>query len=146
MSGARWFEDWSVGDRLDYGRYEVTAAELRAFARDFDPGASEDEEPVAGWALLGAIKIRMIVANQEVVGRSLVSAGFDDLVFHQPARAGDILSLRKTVVDKRESRSQPDRGILRLRYEMVNQRDEILMSLVSIVFYRRRPHRVEAVA
>ena len=49
----------------------------------------------------------------EVDGRSLVSAGFDDLG---------------------------------LRYEMVNQRDEIPMSLVSIVFYRRRPRRAEAVA
>ena len=138
MSARRWFEDWSVGEQLRYGHYEVTAEELRAFARDFDPGAPEDEEPVAGWALLGAIKIHMIVANPEVIGRSLVSVGFDDLVFHQPARAGDVLSVRKTVVDKRESRSQPDRGVLRFRYEMLNQRDEILMSLISIVFFRRR--------
>ncbi len=139
MSAERWYEDWEIGETLTYGRHEVTAEEIRVWREAFEPGAPAHAEPVAGWAMLGAIKIRMIVANREVIGNSLVSGGFDDLVLHRPGRAGDVLSIRKTVVGKRESRGRPDRGILNLAYEMLNQRGEVLMRLTSIVFYLRRP-------
>lgn len=54
--------------------------------------------------------------------------GIDDVVFHQPAYAGDTLTARSTVVDMRESEKRPAFGIVTWRTEGTNQRGETVVS------------------
>ena len=47
--------------------------------------------------------------------------GVEDCVFHAPVYPGDTLTVRSTVLDCRESKSQPDRGIVSWHTEGYNQ-------------------------
>jgi acyl dehydratase len=57
--------------------------------------------------------------------------GVDDLVFHQPVYPGDTLTARSEVVDKRESSSRPESGIVTWHTRGFNQRGE------EVVDFRR---------
>ncbi|MEA2623993.1 MAG: itaconyl-CoA hydratase [Candidatus Binatota bacterium] len=53
--------------------------------------------------------------------------GVDELTFHRPAHPGDTITARSTVVDKRESESRPDHGIVTWHTEGFNQKGERLI-------------------
>jgi len=50
--------------------------------------------------------------------------GVDELTFHKPVYPGETLTARSTVVDKRESTSRPDNGIVTWHTEGFNSRGE----------------------
>ncbi len=148
LSGPRYFEDWTVGEVLSFGRYEVTAAEIKEFARDFDPQDFHLDEAAAeaslfggliasGWHTTG-ILMRLIVDNGAFVGANIASPGFDGLAWPIPVRPGDVLSARSEVAAARRSRSKPDRGLVTFDHRLVNQDGETVLSLSSPVFYRCR--------
>jgi acyl dehydratase len=70
---------------------------------------------------------------------SLGSPGIDNVRWPRPVRPGEQLRGRFTVLDSRLSNSRPDRGIVRSRGEVLNQDDEVLMSLEAVNFFARRP-------
>jgi len=69
---------------------------------------------------------------------SLGSPGVDELRWIQPVRAGDILRIRLTVLEARRSRSKPDRGMVRTFVEVLNQKDDVVMSLKAMNMIRCR--------
>lgn len=149
-----YLEDISVGDKLEFGRYEVTAEEIVDYARRFDPQPIHLDDDAAreaglggliasGWHSVG-MYMRMLVDNVLVGGSSMPSPGADEVRWLIPVRPGDVLSIRSEVLETRPSRSKPDRGIVRSRYEMINQDGDAVMSLVAIGFARRRPPKSES--
>lgn len=69
----------------------------------------------------------------------IAGLGIDELRWHAPVRPGDTLCCRFTLLDSRASDSKPDRGIARFRYEVVNQEQRTVLTLVIIQLLRRRP-------
>ncbi len=146
---ARYFEDWRVGEVLEFGHYEVTAREIKAFAEQFDPQPFHLDEAAAAESLFGglvasgwhscAMMMRMVADTPAFIRHNIVSSGFDDLIWHLPVRPGDRLSGRSRVLETRPSGRRPDRGVVRLRQEMVNGEGETVLSFVSAVYYLRRP-------
>jgi acyl dehydratase len=55
-------------------------------------------------------------------------------------RPDDTLDLELTIVEKRESKSKSDRGVLRLRIYLRNQRVETVLGCIVTVLIRRRPN------
>ena len=53
--------------------------------------------------------------------------GVDQLTFHRPVYAGETLVARSTVVDRRESSSRPDNGIVTWHTEGFNHRGEMVV-------------------
>ncbi|HTY55906.1 MAG TPA: MaoC family dehydratase [Candidatus Binataceae bacterium] len=53
--------------------------------------------------------------------------GVDDLKFHKPVYPGETLTARSKVVDKRESTSRPDNGIVTWHTEGFNSRGELVI-------------------
>ena len=51
---------------------------------------------------------------------------------------GDALRLRSTVLESRPSRSKPERGLVSFRWELLNQADEVVLSMLGHQFYLRR--------
>ena len=143
----KYFEDVAVGDTMRFGRYEVTREEILEFARQFDPQPFHlDDEAAArsiyggliasGWHT-GAMFIRM-VCDGMVPGHATAGAkGFDDLRWIKPVRPGDVLSVESVVREKVEGR-RPDLGTVKVESRISNQRGDVVMSLVSLVLYRRR--------
>ena len=50
-----------------------------------------------------------------------------------------MLSVENVVVEKVESRSRRDIGVVKIAGRVLNQTGEAVMSLTSLVLYRRRP-------
>jgi acyl dehydratase len=145
----KYFEDVELGETTRFGRYEVTREEIVDYARQFDPQPFHLDEEAArasmfggliasGWHT-GAMFIRMVCDDMVPEAATAGSLGFDDLKWLKPVRPGDVLSVESVVRGKSESRSRPDRGTVKIESRVSNQRGEVVMSLVSLVIYLRRP-------
>ena len=145
----RWFEDYRPGAVYEYGHATLTEDELLDFARKFDPQPMH-VDPVAassgpfggliasGWHTAG-LMMRLLADNYLSKVAGLPSPGIDELRWPYPVRAGDVLRLRVEVVDARESRSKPDRGVVRTRAALINQDDVVVMSLIAVNMVAKRP-------
>jgi acyl dehydratase len=60
------------------------------------------------------------------LGTTIGNLGMEQTEFPNPVFIGDTLSVSTEIVDKRESRTKPDRGIVWFRHLARNQRDEIV--------------------
>lgn len=60
------------------------------------------------------------------LGTTLGNLGFDKTTFPNPVFIGDTLSAKTKVLEKRESRSKPDRGVVIFEHTATNQRGEIV--------------------
>ena len=148
MSNTNFFEDIEVGSVEEFGHYEVTAEEIVEFASKYDPQPFHLSEEggkkthfgglvASGWHT-GSIAMRLICDNMPEESASLGSPGLDELRWSKPVFPGDVLRVRSTIADKRESRSRPEMGTVFIRNEVLNQNDEVVMSFNPIVLFRRR--------
>ena len=64
-------------------------------------------------------------------GTTLGNLGFDKTTFPNPVFLGDTLYSKTTVLDKRESRTKSDRGIVTFEHQGMNQRGEIVCSCIG---------------
>ena len=62
----------------------------------------------------------------------------DEVRWIRPARPGDTLRVAVTITDSRPSSSKTDRGIVSLGWQLLNQNNELIMSMKSIQLLRRR--------
>ena len=143
-----YFEDYTPGLVIEFGSYPVSADEIIAFARLYDPQFFHTDPEAAkqsifgglvasGWHV-GSMTMRMIVDERISGPSALASAGMEELRFLKPVRPGDALRARLTVLDAKPSASKPDRGVVRQRVETLNQAGEVVMSAVHFVLYRKR--------
>lgn len=144
----RWFDDFSVGERFEFGAYRITEEEIIDFARRYDPQpfhldaeagrASHFGGLVASGWMTAAVLMRLLCDHLLSPQSSMGSPGIDELRWLQPVRPGDVLSARVEIAAVTPSRSKPDRGVISCRYELVNQHGEAVTRLVGLAMYRRR--------
>jgi acyl dehydratase len=144
-----YFEDFSEGQKLPFGPHTVTRAEIVAFAAEFDPQPFHLDERAAAETMLGglaasgwhtcALFMRMLYDGWVNNSASMGSPGVDTLKWLRPVRPGDTLSGRSIVLEMRASKSKPDRGFIKFRHEVVNERGEPVMTLENPVMVQRRP-------
>jgi acyl dehydratase len=144
----RYFEDYVAGAVYEYGYVGVTEAEIIVFAERFDPQPIHVDAKFAATGPFGgliasgwhtsSIAMRLIVDHYLSRVASLASPGIDELRWPTPVRPGDTLRLRTTIIETRRSRSKPDRGLVRTRAELLNQHDQIVLSLLAMNLIRLR--------
>ena len=144
----RHFEDYQVGEVIEFGDHLVTKEEIVGFAQRYDPQPFHVDEAAAaqshfggliasGWLTAG-IMMRMLVDNFISRVASMGSPGVDELRWLRPVRPGDRLRVRVTVLEVRRSQTKPDRGAILSLDEVVNQDDEVVMSVKGWGLYRAR--------
>lgn len=147
-----YFEDVEVGSVEEFGNYEMTKEEIIEFATKYDPQPFHLSEEAgkamifgglcaSGWHT-GSVVMRMIVDHMKTKdqpSQSMGSPGLESLRWTKPVFPGDILRVRSTIMDKRESRSRPDIGSVFIKNEAFNQNDELVAEFNPIVIHRRRP-------
>ena len=69
----------------------------------------------------------------------LAGMGWDEVRLPNAVRPDDELDLDMSVLEKRESKSKSDRGIVRSRFLLRNQRRETVLECTSNIFVARRP-------
>lgn len=143
-----YWEDVVLGaSQASTERYLLTADNIKAFAGEWDPFPPHVDEAAAAKSPIGrlfaagvhllSITIRLshtVVAEETA---SIAGRGWDRLRFHRPGVVGDELWVRVTHVD-RQPGSRPERGVLVSRFELFNQRDELVVSFDSNVVMLRR--------
>ncbi len=142
----RYFDDWAVGEIFETDPHEMTAERMLSFAQEFDPQPFHVDQEAAEASIYGGLiasgwhtgSVLMRLATTLLGPSSMGSPGVDKLRWHAPVRAGDQLRLRLTVLETRASESKPDRGIVRLKQELLNQHHEVVMALEAALFMKRR--------
>jgi acyl dehydratase len=133
----------------EFGAIDVNEAEVIEFARRFDPQAMH-ADPVAaqrghfggliasGWHTAGMM-MRVFVEHYLSHVASIASPGIDELRWLAPVRPGDRLHLRVTVLSADRSRSKPDRGMVRSRIDVLNQRGVVVMHMTAMNLLMCKP-------
>jgi acyl dehydratase len=142
-----YLEDLTVGQRFETGPYVVTAEEAHRFAAAYDPQPIHlDDEaaragPFKGIVLSGwhtaAVTMRLFVEQGPPMAGGLIGLSAE-VSWPRPTRPNDSLRLLCEIVDVRPSRSRADRGIVTVRNETLNQRDEVVQVFVVKVMVPRR--------
>ncbi len=73
------------------------------------------------------------------LGTTIGNLGMDKVEFPKPVFIGDTLRAQTKIVDKRESKSRPDRGIVWFEHLGINQRDEIVCECLRKGMMLRKP-------
>ncbi len=149
MTPTLYLDDFKTGEVREFGRYVVSREEIIDFATRYDPQPFHVDEVAAksspyegliasGW-MTCAIAMRMVCDGYLLQTASLGSPGVDQIRWLQPVRPGDVLRMRVTVREVKPSRSKPDRGIAHTGWELLNQRDETVLTSEGMGMFRRRP-------
>jgi acyl dehydratase len=74
-------------------------------------------------------------------GTTIANLGMDAVKFPKPVRVGDTLRSETIVLDKRESRSRPDDGIVVFEHRSFNQRGEEVACCRRSALMKKKPLR-----
>ncbi len=144
-----YFEDFPVGEVLVFGDKLVTAPEIVAFARDWDPQpfhldaeAAKDSQAgeliASGWHT-GFLLMRMMCDAYLLDAASEGSPGIDEMRWLKPVKPGDRLSVKRTTLSARPLNSRPRIGVVAFQFEVMDQQAVTALLLKSAAFFRRRP-------
>ena len=145
-----YFDDLKPGLRFETRGKTLSEAEILDFAFRYDPqpfhmdASYAEAGPYGGLIASGiqtiAVALRMFFqAGIFAPEISLGSPGVDELRWLQPVRPGDTIRASGEILEVRASQSRPERGIVRYRMDVLNQRDEVVMTMTSATFLRREP-------
>lgn len=148
MSELLYLDDLSAGMTFTGGPVDVDAGEIKSFAARFDPqpfhlddAAAQDSFfqglAASGWHT-ASLGMRLLVTSGPRLAGGYIGAG-GEITWPRPVYAGDRLSMRGEIVAVKPSRSRPDRGIVTVRCETLNQRDEVVQQLTARLMVMRRP-------
>lgn len=79
-----------------------------------------------------------ISVGDTTLGTTLGNLGFEEMKFPNPVRIGDTLRVETEVINKRESKSKPDRGIVWFEHRGYNQRDELVAQMTRLAMMKRK--------
>lgn len=123
-----YYEDFEVGSVLRFGHYEVTREAIVAYAKEFDPQPMHLEEKSGEASLLGglaasgwhtcAMMMRMCWDGFMAETASMGAPGIEEMRWMRPVRPGHVLSLERTVLEKRRSGSRPEMGLVKFRFDL----------------------------
>ena len=151
MSGKQfkyWFEDFPVGMAVEIAGPTLTRESILEYARRYDPQPFHTDEAAAkasiyggliasGWQTVSLV-MRMICDAYLLEAASLGSPGVNEVRWLKPVRPGDTIKLRMTVLESKPSTSKPDRGTVLHRWEVFNQKDELVLAMEGYGMFRRR--------
>lgn len=144
-----YFDDLSVGDTFESFSKTITESEIIDFAWRYDPQPFHISKPAAeeshfggliasGFLTVG-VTFRLFYQANGFQETSVGAHGIDQIRWHKPVRPGDTLRARMEVLELKPSRSKPEIGNVRVRYETINQDDEIVMTMETPWILKRRP-------
>jgi acyl dehydratase len=144
-----YFEDFVVGSVVELGTVEVTESEIIEFATKYDPQSfhidpvAAQDSPFEGLIASGwhtcALYMRQLFDGLIQDSSSQGSPGMEELRWLAPVRPGDRLRAMYLVEDVAASSSNPLRGTVMFRSEMVNQDGVVVLRMRGRGLYGRRP-------
>ena len=148
MPEALYFEDFPLGQLVEYGGVDVSVDEIIAFARDFDPQPFHTHEEAAraatggliasGWHT-SALLLRMNCEAFLTRAAILDEAGVEEVRWQVPVRPSDRLHVRRQTLACRPSEGRTNASEVEFLYEVVNQDGAVAMTQRSVLLLKQRP-------
>jgi len=144
-----YLDDLVVGTKYPAGPIAVDRGELIEFAKRFDPQPFHTD-PVAakdslfgglaasGW-MTASLTMRMLVDSGNGPAGGFIARKVEAMEWPLPVRPGDTLRATSEVIEVLPSKSKPDRGMVRMRTETVNQDGAVVQVLTALLVVVKRP-------
>jgi acyl dehydratase len=148
MTFGRYFEDFEVGENIKhYPRRTVTEADNLLFCMltmNHHPlhidaqfaAQSQFGQPLVVGTLVFSLVVGMTVSD--ISGHAIANLEYDRVQHLAPTFYGDTLQAESKILNKRESNSKPDRGIVQVETCAYNQRGERVLSYTRRVLIPKR--------
>jgi acyl dehydratase len=150
----RYFEDLKTGDKFNTAEYEMTAAEIIAFGRQFDPQAFHTDPVAAKGTLFGqlvasgwhtaSVSMRLMVLGEMDLDGGVIGQGMESLRWPRPVLPGDRLRVVTEIEELRPAPARPDRGLIKLRCRTYNQNGKVVQDMTATLLVARRPSSAKA--
>jgi acyl dehydratase len=141
-----YLEDLTPGAVYTSSEHRLDAGQIVEFARQFDPQpfhlSEEDARDTffgglaaSGWHT-AAITMKLLVQSLPLAG-GVIGAG-SEISWPRPTRPDDVLHVVSTIMEIAPSKSRPDRGMVTVQSETLNQRGEVCQrSVARLLAFRR---------
>jgi acyl dehydratase len=144
----RYFEDVEVGEQVRSAEFVFSRENIVAFAGQYDPQPMHLDEASAAQSFFGeliasgwqtaCVTFRLMVDAKPLGSTPLIGLEIRELKFERPVRPGDRLYAEGEVLERRASKSRPERGIVVMRVVTRNQDDQPAMSQVWVAIMPTR--------
>ena len=144
----RYYEDFDVGDIYKHwpGR-TISEADNTWFTLltmnkhpvHFDHHYAEKQmfgKPLVNSALTLAIVVGISVADTSQ--NTIANLGWDNIKLPHPVFPGDTIYAESEILEKRQSKSRPDAGIVSFETRAYNQKNDLVMSYTRTILAKRR--------
>ena len=148
------YEDIAVGDTYEHrpGKTfvagENTSHALRALDQSPEFGDWHfHEKTVGGPMTINPLHVLAVLTGMmtKTFSRIVANLAWRDVKFHAPVRSGETVYAESTVVEKRESKSRPGQGIIRVRTSAKTHDGRLVCTFErSILIYGRGQGPYEA--
>ena len=144
----KFFDQWAVGERIthqpsrtvtetDNLLFSVMTHNPQPLHIDVEAAkASEFGQILVNSTFTFSLAVGLSIADT-TVGTLVANLGFDKVVTPKPTFIGDTLTCHSEVMEKRESKSRPQAGIVVFKHELTNQRGETVLSCLRTVMLKR---------
>lgn len=143
-----YLDDLAVGRKFATRTVTLTLEGCKAFAVEFDPQPFHLDEAAARDSVFGriaasgwytaALSMRLLVEGELTIAGGLIGLG-GEITWPRAVYPGDTLRVETEVLNVRASESKPDRGIVTVRNQTLNQRGEPVQVAVVKMLVPRRP-------
>jgi acyl dehydratase len=149
MAG-KYYDDLEVGMRIQHstGRTITEMDNVMFSALTMNPQPLHLDEHYAAQTQFGRRLVNGIFTMGLMVGicvsdltegTIVANLGYDKVRHPKPVFHGDTIYVESEVLDKRESRSNPDRGIVTIKHTARNQDGVIVCELERTVMFHKKP-------
>jgi acyl dehydratase len=144
----KYYDDFSAGQEIELGSYLVTAEEIVAFAREFDPQPFHLSEEAGKASVLGGLAasgwhVSSIMMNLLATGwlnhaHCMGSNHIQEMKWLKPVLAGAVVSGHAKILEKRISAKRPEMGIFNSIFHLMAE-GETKTEMRAITFMRVKP-------
>ncbi len=145
-----YFEDFVIGEPIEHAiRRTVTEMDNTLFcALTHNPQPLHLDAEFAAQTEFGQRIVNSLFTlglmigvsvGDTTLGTTIANLGMTDVRFANPVFHGDTLRAVTTVIEKRESKSRPDAGIVTFEHRALNQRDEEVAFCTRAGLMLKRP-------
>jgi len=143
-----YMEDLYAGQRFAAGPIRVTEEAMIEFAKKYDPQDFHTDHALAketmfgrlgasGWYTAG-MTMRLLDAALPKMKGGRIGRCAEKIGWPHPVFPDDQLSIEVEILEIRASKSNPERGVMRVKNTTFNQRREPVLEMESVIFVPRR--------
>ena len=145
----RYLEDLQAGDVFTSPQRTVSAEEIVAFAREFDPQPFHIDPEAAAKSFFGglvasgwhtaALTMRLLTESKMDLADGIIGLGMEQLRWPAPLRAGGTIQSRMEIVEVRASERRPASGIVKTKVETRIVDGPVVFDMTGSLMVPRRP-------